>query len=1241
MSASDDEIEYDAESGFGVDVWGSPVDGISLHQTCSSSNPADSLRLRSVKSKSDVVPSPLPLMSFSLDPNDIEKARTITGENIETIRNDFKDSIDSSSNKNTPAVALANSLQDPCTTRALAKWFMARSQRELLYRQSLLFCRPIKQSESDSSLDSLARSIPTALELPLTDIPIFERELGAKKSKRPPAVCICQSYAIEAAVDEDAASTPARSSSRSPPISPICPACVLETSVTFESEFESGNLQRASRVENRDALMISPRAKEFLHQFLAPTPVDQEYDLSLQKDVYTSGNIQWYYFRATSPKSVEQGGRVNYPLTVRFHIINMQKSEALYNFGMKPALLAMSREDLGWQHGTTDVCYFKNGLSEVCSRYSSSAGAEDSEKKIKPSSKKLKQFYSLCFTYKFEQPDTVYFAHAFPYTYTDLQAYLQSLQMDERISQFTRRKLLCATIAGNRCDVLTITARSNDIEESIEKPAVIISARIHPGETNSSFAMHGFIEYIVADTVEARALRQRFVFKVVPMLNPDGVVHGNYRCSLAGTDLNRRYNDMYPYMYPTVMAMRNLLQSTQQKRGVLLYLDLHGHSKNKNAFVYGCDLLQMPEKQLRSTFLSKSSSEIATQRVFCRLFPKVLCTVSNAFELPVEQNAILNEQEGENSVSALSWKGKRGFFSYPDCSFSVKKSKFGTGRVVSWRQMEIEGSYTIEISFCSVGVNDERRLLKRLLEGRALRCMDGPLNSLEALLSFLRNNTANGVSETDINALKDLVHTYATDRHFSKDDLLRVGEDIGLAIFHFANLQHENVDSNVRESCAASRSTKMASSSDTGNGLHDDRKQSNWTSASPGKKNSRQSDNSSPISTYGPSMLQKALPDPFLFSGNAFSHVRNEFPEEFHCALPTEHACLRFKCEQAIRKTLGLEFIFMARPENVRTSVTNNQLSQGDMINTTALLGSTGAEILSECHDSPSIPSYVASETFSICPDAQYESGDDGSESDPSVDNVPVSRLAKEMGSIKSPEALIAAIRLAEAKKRSKEERAEKELAKETEIRRQTARQQQYDALKRAKSSKKVSDGKDAGRSKKVNYTMNTMKRTSVKSITTPHVPVYRLSENRTKSPVLIQISALDSSCGGGGPSSGRGLRVGSTRPSSAHSFLKVGDRSALTTMAMSQTALLEEATGGRGGQAFVNNSLHSNNASHQKSSQNKGFIFMGQTASLLPSSSQLRPTSPGPFAEHDGFQLNRPPARLADARSRGRIGES
>jgi murein tripeptide amidase MpaA len=40
---------------------------------------------------------------------------------------------------------------------------------------------------------------------------------------------------------------------------------------------------------------------------------------------------------------------------------------------------------------------------------------------------------------------------------------------------------------------------------------------------------------------EAREIRKQAVFKIIPMINPDGVVFGNYRTSLSGKDLNRQF----------------------------------------------------------------------------------------------------------------------------------------------------------------------------------------------------------------------------------------------------------------------------------------------------------------------------------------------------------------------------------------------------------------------------------------------------------------------------------------------------------------------------------------------------------------------------------------------------------------------------------------------------------------------------------------------------------------------------
>ena len=36
-------------------------------------------------------------------------------------------------------------------------------------------------------------------------------------------------------------------------------------------------------------------------------------------------------------------------------------------------------------------------------------------------------------------------------------------------------------------------------------------------------------------------MRKHVVFKTVPMINPDGVIFGNFRTSLSGKDLNRQF----------------------------------------------------------------------------------------------------------------------------------------------------------------------------------------------------------------------------------------------------------------------------------------------------------------------------------------------------------------------------------------------------------------------------------------------------------------------------------------------------------------------------------------------------------------------------------------------------------------------------------------------------------------------------------------------------------------------------
>ncbi|XP_020938731.1 cytosolic carboxypeptidase 2 isoform X8 [Sus scrofa] len=380
-----------------------------------------------------------------------------------------------------------------------------------------------------------------------------------------------------------------------------------DNTLLFESRFESGNLQKAVRVDT------------------------YEYELTLRTDLYTSKHTQWFYFRVQNTRK---------DATYRFTIVNLLKSKSLYTLGMKPLMysqLDASTHSIGWRREGKEIKYFRNNT-------------DDGQQPL----------YCLTWTIQFpHDQDTCFFAHFYPYTYTDLQCFLLSVANSPVQSQFCKLRTLCRSLAGNTVYLLTITNPARTPQEAAAKKAVVLTARVHPGESNGSWIMKGFLDFILSNSPDAQLLRDIFIFKVVPMLNPDGVIVGNYRCSLAGRDLNRHYKTILKESFPCIWHTRNMIKRLLEEREVLLYCDFHGHSRKNNIFLYGCS------NNDRNFWLHE------------RVFPLMLS------------------------------KNAPDKFSFHSCNFKVQKCKEGTGRVVMWR-MGILNSYTMESTFGGSTLGNKR-----------------------------------------------------------------------------------------------------------------------------------------------------------------------------------------------------------------------------------------------------------------------------------------------------------------------------------------------------------------------------------------------------------------------------------------------------------------------------------------------------------------------------------------------------
>ena len=176
----------------------------------------------------------------------------------------------------------------------------------------------------------------------------------------------------------------------------------------FDSRFENGNLRKVAKVNNI------------------------EYNLWLENDLNTKGHNQWYYFKVLYKDIASRADKKTHK--IKFNVLNLAKTTSLYQQGMKPWIWSKRKNDedgTGWFLGGEEITYRQNDIP----RDPETGGGKDLNK-MKANENNTNAFlynnngagegvdfyFTLSFTYEFKPntDDEMWFAHAVPYTFTNM-----------------------------------------------------------------------------------------------------------------------------------------------------------------------------------------------------------------------------------------------------------------------------------------------------------------------------------------------------------------------------------------------------------------------------------------------------------------------------------------------------------------------------------------------------------------------------------------------------------------------------------------------------------------------------------------------------------------------------------------------------------------------------------------------------------------------------------------------------
>ena len=165
------------------------------------------------------------------------------------------------------------------------------------------------------------------------------------------------------------------------------------------------------------------------------------------------------------------------------------------------------------------------------------------------------------------QQSRFWIAHTPPYVFSDLESQRRLV----RGNSAAREQIIGKSVEGR--DLLLWT-----IGPPAAKLNIWLMFRQHAWESGSSWVGDSAVRALLGDS----RLRDRILWHILPLADPDGVAHGGVRFNRRGFDLNRNWDITDPVRMPEIAAQRKaILDWRAAGNSIDFFLSLHNTETNE------------------------------------------------------------------------------------------------------------------------------------------------------------------------------------------------------------------------------------------------------------------------------------------------------------------------------------------------------------------------------------------------------------------------------------------------------------------------------------------------------------------------------------------------------------------------------------------------------------------------------------------------------------------------------------